>query len=128
LKNFVKNTVVIVGGSAPINYLIRRYAERMGYSVEAMSSTVAASLVCDLSPIATIFPSLEILEACQQLVAGLANCDIPIIVCSTPTDQLRTRELGADYCLLHPLGYDNFCDTLATVAALQASGRVSDPD
>jgi len=118
-----QTTLVIIGGSTSINYLIRRYAERMGYSIVLMSSSIPAEAVCALLPLAVIFSSVETLEGSQPLVAGLANCDIPIVVCSSVMDQLRTRQLGADFCLIHPLGYDNFCETLTSAAVLQGTGR-----
>jgi hypothetical protein len=117
---------VIIGGSTSINYLIRRYAERIGYSIILMSSSIPAEAVCALLPLAVIFSSVETLESSQPLVAGLANCDIPIVVCSSATDQLLTRQLGADFCLMHPLGYDNFCETLTSAAVLQGTDRPGD--
>jgi hypothetical protein len=123
LSTSQRTTLVVIGGSTSINYLIRRYAERIGYSIILMSSSIPAQAVCALLPLAVIFSSAETLESSQSLVAGLANCDIPIVVCSSVMDQLRTRQLGADFCLIHPLGYDNFCETLTSAAVLKGTGR-----
>ena len=110
-------TIVIVGGNSSINYLIERYTERIGYSITIMPASVSAETICGSAPIAVIFPSVESLGDSQHLVAELTNCDIPIIVCSSAADQNRTRELGADYCLLHPLVYDHFSTILGTVTS-----------
>jgi len=106
-------TIVIIGGNTSFNYLIQRYGDWSGYSIVVSPTPALAETICRSKPVAVIFPSVENLEDSQSLVAELTNCDIPIIVCSSTADQNRTRELGADYCLLHPLGYDNFSATLA---------------
>jgi len=119
-----QNMLVIVGDDSPISYLIRRYAERLGCTIEVQPATIEAAALCNSRPLAVIFPLVETLEACQPLAGGLANCDIPIIVFSSASDQLHTRQLGADYCLLHPLGYDNFSETLTIIASLRGeAGR-----
>jgi hypothetical protein len=121
-----QTTLVIIGGSPSFHYLMRRYTERIGYSIEFISASVSMESVCGLRPFAVIFSSVETLENSQLLVAEMTNRDIPILVCSSTADQLRTRELGADYCLLHPLIYDNFSAILATAAAWPGSDRLGD--
>jgi orotidine-5'-phosphate decarboxylase len=77
--------------------------------------------VCNQQPVAILFPSIERLEAAQSLIADLTNCDIPILVCSSIADEARARELGADYCLLHPLTYDGFMAALVATRAPNAT-------
>jgi len=108
---------VIISGDSSFNYLIQRYADRIGFPTTMAAPSESGETICGLEPIAVIFPSVENLEGSQLLVAKLTNCDIPIIVCSSTVDQIRTRELGADYCLLHPLVYDHFSATLEVVTS-----------
>lgn len=110
-------TLIILGGDTSFNYLIQRYAERLGYSIANMPVSVVVERIHELNPAAVIFPSMENLEEAQPLVPGLANRDIPLIVCSSLADQIRARELGADYCLVHPFVYDNFSAIFDAVAS-----------
>ena len=107
--------VAIIGGNSSINYLIGRYTERIGCSISVLPVSTPVEKIRGIEPVAVIFASLENLENSQVLAAELTNCDIPIIVCSSMADQTRIRELGADYCLLHPFGYDNFSAILGAV-------------
>lgn len=109
----VPSTLVILGGSSSFNYLIQRYAERAGHSIAPLSSTTTIEVICSLNPLGVIFPSLENLEAFQ--IAELTNRSMPIIVCSSVSDQARARECGADYCLVHPFLYDNFSQILEAI-------------
>ena len=112
-----KQTIVIISGNSSFNYLIQRYADRIGFPTTVMVPSESAETICGFEPVAVIFPSVENLEGSQLLVAELTNCDIPLIVCSSIVDQNRTRELGADYCLLHPLDYDHFSAILEAIMA-----------
>jgi CheY-like chemotaxis protein len=116
-----QSTLVIISNNASFIYLIQRYADRIGFSVTVVLPTVLAETISRSVPIAAIFSSTENLEASQALVTELTNRDVPIMVCSSEIDQIRTRELGADYCLLHPLTYDEF---QAALASITASNRV----
>ncbi len=115
-----RSTIVIIGDSSSFIYLLQRYADRLGYSIAVTppSPSGSAEALCRMEPVAVILASVEILEASQSLVAELANCDIPVIVCSSEADQIRIRELGADYCLLHPVTFGDFQNalTIATTA------------
>ena len=106
----------MVGYDPTLAYLIGRYAEQSGYNVASTQIIPRVAEVCALRPAAILFPSIESLEAAQSLIAGLVNCDIPVLVCSSIADEARARELGADYCLLHPLTYDSFFAALAARA------------
>jgi len=107
-----RSGIVVMGGDSSLQYLLERYARRAGYPISFEKSPLLAEAVQRSEPEAVIFPSVEILEGVQALVAELTNCDIPIIVCSSILDQTKTRELGADYCLLHPLEFDSFSSIL----------------
>jgi hypothetical protein len=107
----------MIGADTALAYLIGRYAEQSGYGLAMMQPIPSVTDVCGLRPAAILFLSVENLGAAQLLIADLANCDIPVLVCSSIADEARARELGADYCLLHPLTYDSF---LAALAASKA--------
>jgi DNA-binding response OmpR family regulator len=111
--------IVILEGDPSLLYLLERFAERVGYSVSVAKDLASAEPIRLSEPVAVIFPSVEILESVQTLAAELTSYDIPIIVCSSVLNQAKTRELGADYCLLHPLVFDSFSTTLRAITASQ---------
>jgi len=119
MENFTKTSeppgIVVIGGNSSFNYLIQRYAERIGCSISVVLSSASVEAISQLKPVAIVFPSVENLGDCQLLVTGLTNCDIPIIVCSSIEDQNHARALGADYCLVHPLIYDQFSIVLEAI-------------
>jgi CheY-like chemotaxis protein len=117
VKPVSRSEILILGSDTALIYLIGRYAERSGYQVTTMQTAPLAVEVCNRGPAAILFPSLENLESSQALVAELAYCDIPVLVCSSVADEARARELGADHCLLHPLTYDGYLAALATTKA-----------
>jgi CheY-like chemotaxis protein len=104
--------IIFIGNDMTLSYLIGRYAEQGGYEFTLLSSMPPAKEVCDLRPVVILFSSLEQLEAAQSLIQDLANCEIPVLVCSSVTDETRARELGADHCLTQPLTYDGFLAVL----------------
>jgi len=106
----------MLGNDSAMAYLIERYAQQSSYGVTTMHIIPQAADVCVLKPAAILFTSVESLESAQFLITGLANCDIPVLVCSSIADEARARELGADYCLFHPLTYDGFFAALAAQA------------
>jgi DNA-binding response OmpR family regulator len=109
---------VVIGDDASLGYLIGRYAETSGCHVHAVPTAPTAAEICALKPAAVLFPSVENLAAAQSLVNELANCDIPLLVCSFAADEARGRELGADYCLLYPVTYDSFLAALTATSTM----------
>lgn len=107
--------IVVVGGDDSVHYLFKRYAEQIGLSIRVIKAPVKPDCIQNSETVAVIFSSVESLEGERDLVVELTNLDIPIIVCSSVFEQSRTRELGADYCLLHPLVFDNFSSVLSAV-------------
>ncbi len=122
MKSASPSKLLLIGNDPALAYLVSRYAERSGHDIALMQSIPSALEVCGMRPAAILFPSLEKLEAAQSLISELVNCDIPVMVCSSATDEARARELGADQCLWHPLTYDGF------LAALPAAGASSSID
>jgi CheY-like chemotaxis protein len=114
MKPSSQSKILMIGNDTALTYLVGRYAEQSGHNIATLQTVPSAEEVCNQQPVAVLFPSIERLEAAQSLIAALTNCDIPILVCSSIADEARARELGADYCLLHPLTYDGF--TAALVA------------
>ena len=111
----------MIGNDTVLTYLVGRYAERSGYDIATTQTVPAAEEMCNQQPAAILFPSIERLEAAQSLIAALTNCDIPILVCSAIADEARARELGADYCMLHPLTYGGFTAALAAIRGSNAT-------
>jgi len=112
-----QSRVLMIGADTALAYLIGRYAEQGGYDVAMVQAVPSVTEVLTLQPAAILFPSIEELGAAQSLITDLASHEVPVLVCLSNHDQARARELGADYCLLHPLTYDSF---LAALAATQA--------
>jgi CheY-like chemotaxis protein len=110
-------TILVIGNDAALGYLLGRFAERSGYELAVNLDNSSIEQVAAVNPAVIVFPSTEILETFQTLVGELASLDFPIMVCSSVADEAKARELGADYCLLHPLVYDDFQTALASASA-----------
>jgi len=115
----------IMEGDASLLYLLQRYAEQTGYLIHIEKSPFSVETIRSHDPVAVIFPSVEILEGAQPLAAELTNNDIPILVCSAVSDEAKTRELGADYCLLHPLVFESFSSAVNAAVKSQLESRAS---
>jgi len=118
-----QSRILMLGNDSALAYLIGRYAQQSGCVITTMQGVLQAEDICALKPAAILFTSVESLENEQSLVASLANCDIPVLVCSSVADEARARELGADHCLLHPLTYDGFHNVLAATGIPGGTGR-----
>lgn len=108
--------ILLIGHDTILTYLIERYAERTGYEVHVQPSVPALSAVHDLQPTVMLFSSIADFEAAQAQLAQPSNCEIPLVVCSAVNDQAQVRELGADYCLVHPLTYGSFLAALTAIS------------
>jgi DNA-binding response OmpR family regulator len=104
--------ILLISNDATMTYLIRRYAEQSGYELNPTSVIPLPEEVIDLGPEAILFASIERLEAAQSLINVLETSDIPVLVCSSLSDEARAWELGADRCLTQPLTYDGFLHAL----------------
>ncbi len=109
-------TILLIGQDTMLSYLLNRFGELGRHTVSTHSKNPSAREIQALSPAVIIFLSPEQLESAQILVEEAVNLDIPLLVCSSAADETRARELGADYCLIHPLTYDGFQIALATVS------------
>ena len=112
-----QSKILMVGSDPSLSYLIGRYAQQSGYGVASMAVIPSAAQACALQPAAILFQSVQALETSQTLVKELLECDIPVLVCSSVTDEARARELGADVCLLHPLTYDSVLTALSAATS-----------
>ena len=110
-------TILLVGNDSTLSYLLGRFAERSGYLLTVISESLSAKEIESVNPAVIIFASTNLLAIKQTLVVELASLDAPIMVCSSVVEQVRARELGADYCLLHPLTYDDFHTALSNASA-----------
>jgi CheY-like chemotaxis protein len=105
--------ILVIGQDRPLIYLLGRFAEKGGYRILHLPSAPAGETIRGLHPHAIVFATLDDLEKAQSQVADLSSGEIPILVCSSGTDVLEARDLGADHCLLHPLSYEAFQAALA---------------
>ena len=109
--------IVVIAGDDGIDYLIARYANRAGIDVR-----VAATLTPELlaaPPVAVWYSSMEALEHGRPRESGVVGDDAAVVVCSSVSDERRARELGADYCTVHPLTYPDF---VAAMTAVRGDG------
>ena len=110
-------TLLLIGNEPTLGYLLGRFAERCGYQLALNLEDSSVRKITAIKPAVIVFQSTEVLETNQTLVGDLMSLDFPIIVCSSVADETRARELGADYCLLHPLVFDDFQMALTNAAA-----------
>ncbi|PKO16391.1 MAG: hypothetical protein CVU39_08480 [Chloroflexi bacterium HGW-Chloroflexi-10] len=106
--------ILMVGNDSMLSYLIKRYAEQSGLT---MDSTINLPSIADLqkiNPSFIIFSSLDVLQSSQAWIVNLDDMAIQILVCSGIGEEAAARESGADDCLFHPLTYDDFRNALAT--------------
>jgi CheY-like chemotaxis protein len=111
--------ILVIGRDTTLNYLLGRFAEHSGYPLKVESENVSSREIAALNPAIIIFLSTEQLVRCQKLLAELASLDTPIVVCSSLAEKARAVELGADYCILHPLRYDDFQTALTHATAVK---------
>ena len=116
-----QRTILLMGSDANLGYLLGRLAEQNEYQLTTAPEQVTVQDFVVANPVAVIVSSTELLDKKQMLIGEMSSLEIPIIVCSSVNDQARARELGADYCLLHPITYDDFRSALANVTAPKAS-------
>ena len=112
-----QSIILMIGSDPSLSYLIGRYAQQSGYGVASMAVMPTAAEACALQPAAVLFQSVQGLETSQTLVRELVERDVPVLVCSSVTDEARARELGADGCLLHPLTYDSVLAALSAATS-----------
>lgn len=108
-------TILLVGRDGTLRYLLARFAEHSGYQWKISSDTPSSHEIAAMKPDVIIFLSTELLARDPVLVTELSSLDMPIIVCSSVLEEARAMELGADYCLLHPLTYHDFQAALETI-------------
>jgi DNA-binding response OmpR family regulator len=119
-RNMPENTqptILLIGNDSTLSYLLGRFAEQSGYLLAVISESLSALEIESIDPAVIIFMSTELLAAQQALLVELASHEAPILVCSSVIEEARARELGADYCLLHPLTYADFHTTLSNASA-----------
>jgi DNA-binding response OmpR family regulator len=112
-----RETILLIGNDPTLRYLLGRFVDQSGSALAVVPLITSAQQITEINPKAIIFLSMELLEKTQTLVVELASLEVPIMVCSSVSEETRARELGADYCLLHPLTYEDFQTTLALASA-----------
>jgi CheY-like chemotaxis protein len=110
-------TILLIGNDLTLGYLLKRYAEHSGYRLEMNAERLSSHEIEAIGPAVIIFLSTERLARDQDILQELSSPDMPIVVCSSVVEESRAIELGADYCLLHPLTYDDFQAALAYATA-----------
>ncbi len=108
------NRIVLVEGDPSLDYLLERYTERSGLSIEVVPDPPPPAAIAD-RPAAVWFPSLDSLARWRSHAMPLLEVEPAVIVCTTVHDELRARELGADYCAVLPLTYEDFRAAIGAV-------------
>jgi ActR/RegA family two-component response regulator len=114
-------TILLIGSDTSLGYLLGRYVERSGYQLSVNQRLLSVAEVETINPAVIIFLSIELLETSQALVGELANHEMLIMVCSSVADEAKAMKLGTDYCLSHPLTYDNFHQALVAAGAIKGN-------
>ena len=117
----LKPTILIIGTDITLIYLFSRFAEQNGYQLTSAKDEISLVDIEAAQPAAILFLSTDILAKHEALLAELVNRDTPILVCASAAEEAHARELGADYCLLHPLTYTDFQTALGTVTSSKRS-------
>ena len=109
--------ILIIGNDSPLTYLIKRFAEQSSCQIEALDAIPSAREVSESKTSILLLPSIENLEAAQNTIAALPKYEYDglVMVCSSVADEARAREMGADYCLVHPLTYEGFTVALSAI-------------
>jgi hypothetical protein len=107
--------ILLIGTDGTLRYLLARFAEQSGFRWKVIPDQVTSREIAELNPAAVVFLSTELLARDPGLVTELSHLDAPIMVCSSVLEEARARELGVDYCLLHPLTYHDFQVMLETI-------------
>ena len=87
-------TILLIGNDTRLAYLIERYLESSGLSLETVTALPPPGEVCTAQPAAALFLSVQSLEASPALIADLQNCDVPLLVFSSVADRARAHDLG----------------------------------
>jgi CheY-like chemotaxis protein len=115
--------ILLVGDDDALAYLIERYGEQSGFSVQIARTPPDAHDAPTPEPTVLWLSSLDVLAASRPRETGLIGDDAPVVVSSSVADDRRARELGADYAVLHPLTYPDFLAALAAVGVPVANGE-----
>lgn len=119
MRPSLQSKILMIGNDPALAYLIGRYAKQGGYGIATVPMAPSPVEARALQPVAILFQSVESMEVSISLIREMTDCDVPVLVCSSVTDEARARELGADHCLLHPLTYENVLAAL-TATNVQA--------
>ena len=112
-----KSAILLIGKDDALNYLFGRFAEQSGYQLAGNTEDISVSEIETVKPAVIIFLSPDVLSKRQPLVTELSSHDSPIVVCLSAAEEVGARELGADYCLFHPISYDDFQTALRTITS-----------
>jgi len=110
------NLALVVDDDPDIRRLIRRYLEKMFFTVEEAATGKAVlaaleghkpALVClDL-----MLPDCSGYEICERIRSTPRLCDLPVLIVSgrsMPSDRAFAEEVGADGYLVKPIRWDSF--------------------
>lgn len=115
MSSSIGSRIALVAGDASLTYLMERYTERSGLGIEVVADPPLANVLMEHAPALVWFPSLESLARWRAETEPMAGHEPAVVVCTSVPDERRARELGADYCLLLPLTYDDFRAAVSAV-------------
>ena len=77
-----KPSILLIGNDPPLEYLLKRYANRGGYQLQSIHAIAPDVDICQMQPHSIWFSSLDVLEAFQPQRNTFLACNVPIVVCS----------------------------------------------
>ena len=116
--------VLLIDDEQSLAYLIHRYGSACNCRVMSVQLLDEARAIIERTPPALVVlhvvpQRLDSWEVVRALKADPATSGFPVVmVCAASADAVRVWEIGADYCLIKPVMYDDFR------AVLVASGAI----
>jgi len=116
--------VLLIDDEQSLAYLIHRYGQASNCQVMSVRFLDEARAIIKRTPPALVVlhvapQRLDSWEVVRALKADPATSRFPVVVvCAASIDAARVWEIGADYCLMKPVLYDDFRAVLVASGAM----------
>ncbi len=114
LKEQYKPHIIIIGNEPMLVYLLGRYCEQLGCSHSGQETSLEVSRNHPQELV--IYTAIHYFESNLQRVNQFIQAEIPVIVCSSETEEAHAKELGVDMCLVHPITFEKFEEAITSLS------------